>query len=369
MEAMSFRRLFVPGLAAASLLVAQDPAEAAAVVVRPAKVPSRTCAAVQVRPGAFNAAGNLLIGWSSDERGDDGLVELTAAGATVWECRLRPGGTLAGFSRAADGTTLVAQWSPGRFSRLLVVDPAGEIRSAAQLAVADAASPPQPTGLRGLAGGGVFVSTAGWAACLSRRWRVEREMLHRSLRSAAPLADGRWLAAFRDPERFAVYDPATRSLTGVPLDALCHLWEASRAEEVTPDRWRFYGCFCVPEQASPGTLMPRKTMEVVDTDAQGRFLWSWGSTRAIRVEEYGAQRCATYTRAAAILPGDHLLVLDAYPADCRVAELDAVGEVVRVYLSAASWDAATPRRPAAPDPGTFGERACGLVGLQVIAGP
>jgi len=368
---MTPRRLLALGVAVAAtaLAAAPRPSVAAAVVVRPLRAPSHACAAVQVRPGAFNAAGNILIGWSGDERGDDGMVEMTAAGATVWECRLRPGGTLAGFSRAADGTTLVAQWSPGRFSRLLVVDPAGEVRSAAQLIVADAGTPPRPTGLRGLPGGGVFVSTAGWAAVLSRRWRVEREMLHRTLRSAAPLADGRWLAAFHDPERFAVYDPAARSLTPIPLEALCHLWEAARAEEVSSGRWRFYGCFCLPAAAEPGMPVQRKTMEVVDTDAQGRFLWAWGSARALRVEEFGTQRCATYTRAAAILPGDHLLVLDAYPADCRVAELDAAGEVVRVYLTAASWDAGAPPGRNAPDPGTFGERACGLVGLQVIAGP
>jgi len=359
-------RWLVPGIAFAVLAGSVRDADAAAATVRPAKAPARACVAVQVRPGAFNAAGNLLVGWSGDEHGEDGLVELTPAGATVWECRLRPGGTLAEFARSADGTTFVAQWSSGRFSRILVVDPAGQVRAACQLSIADAAAPPRPTGLYGLPGGGVMVSTAGWAACLSRRWRVEREMIHRSLRSAAPLADGRWLAAFRDPERFAVYDPVSRSLSPIALDALCQLWEAGRAEEVSADRWRFYGCFCVPQAAAPGQLIPRKTMEVVDTDPTGRFLWAWGSVRAIRVEEFGVQRCATYTRAVALLPAEHLLVLDGYPADCRVAELDAGGETVRVYLMGGAVEGAA---TGASDAGTFGEHACGLTGLKVLSGP
>ena len=77
-------------LAAAWMALAVRPAAAAPVTVKPFTPPAHLGAAVQVRPGAFNAAGNLLIGYAGDERGDDALLELNPAGATVWECRLRP---------------------------------------------------------------------------------------------------------------------------------------------------------------------------------------------------------------------------------------------------------------------------------------
>jgi len=363
---MNPRRTSVPRLALASVIPAlawvATAADAGVVTIQPLKVP-RVSAAVKVRPGAFNAAGNIVVGYTGDAQGNDVLLELDPQGATVWECRLRPGGTLAAFARAATGTTLVAQWLSGQFSRVIAVDPEGRARSGFQL-VADGAAPPRPSSLHSLPGGGALVSGDGWAVELSKAWRVAREMRHRSLLSAAPVADGaRWLCAFRDPPRFAAYDPATHSLAPISIDALCHVWEAARAEEAAPGRWRFYGCFCLPQPAPEGAPVPRKTLEVVETDAEGKYLWGWGSVRASRIEESGAQRCATWTRAVAHLPEGRMIVLDGYPADCRVAVLNVDGELVRV-LFAPPGSGAT-----GGDRGTSGERSCGIVNLRLLEAP
>src|SRR5688572_25058067 len=57
----------------------------------------------------FNAAGNVLIAWTDAPGGADVLTEFTAAGATVWECRMTPAGALDAFARGADGLTRVTR--------------------------------------------------------------------------------------------------------------------------------------------------------------------------------------------------------------------------------------------------------------------
>lgn len=309
----------------------------------------------------FNAAGNILVGQCGHPGGAGGadlLLELTPGGATVWECRLAPGGSLTGFARGADGTTLVAQHEPGRFTRVVALDRRGAFVRG--WGIRGSAEPPPPVAtVQPTADGGLAASVAGYAFGVTRRGTLSLRWSFGRLKSAIALADGRWLAALSRPERFAVYDPSTRTLASLPLDAFCHVWAADRAEEPAPGRFRLYGCFCMPAAPVAGTLVrPRLTIEVADMDAGGTLLDTYGSPHALRVDEFGTERCATFTRGLARLPGGGLVLADSYPADCRVELRDAGGNAVRILAAAV----------AAPQGGTFREEACPLVGLQRLGG-
>lgn len=303
----------------------------------------------------FNEPGNVLIGWIDAPGGTDVLTEYSAEGATIWECRLSPAGGLDAFARGEDGLTWIARRMPGR-TRVLAVGRRGDPRGGFDLTPAAGGAPPRVTALHAGAGGAVVTSVPGWAFERDRRGRTTRQVLHHALQSAAPLSDGRWLMALADPFRFAVYDHAARAFQPVPLDGLCQVWDAVSGLEVAPDRWRLKGCFCVTESAPPGQVMPRKTMEFVDISPDGGFLWSYGGPGALRVEEFGVQRCATFTRDVVSLPAGRMLVLDGSPGACAAVELDAAGSLVRPWLHAPPSGTG--------DGGTFGERACGLVGAK-----
>ncbi len=302
----------------------------------------------------FNADGNVLIGWTDAPGGVDVLTEFTAAGATVWECRMTPAGALDAFARGTDGLTRVTRRGASR-TRVLVLARGGDVRAGGfDLVPPHGAEPVRVTALGVLPDGAVVLSVPGWAFERDRKGRIRRQVLHQALRSAAPLADGRWLAVLTDPYRFAVYDHATRALQPLPIDALCQIWDAVRAEEVGPRRWRLTGCFCVPQEAPPGKPIPRKTMEFVDIDPGGGYLWAYGGPQALRVEEFGEQRCATFSRAVVDLPDGRLLVLNGAPDACAAVELDPAGLLIRPWLSAPPTGTG--------NPGTFGEHACGLIG-------
>lgn len=348
----------VRNLAAVALLLAGPGAATAAPMALPvlrdlARTPVRGLRVRAFAATRFNASGNVLVGWMDPPGGADVISEYSPDGATVWECRVGPAGGLHAFARGEDGVTWIARSLPGR-TRVLAVGRRGDPRGGFDLLPHAGAAPVRVTALHAGAAGSVVASVPGWAFERDRRGRVIRQVLHHALRSAAPLHDGRWLAALSDPFRFSVYDHAARAFRPLPLDALCQVWDAVGGVEVAPGRWRLKGCFCVPEPAPPGQVMPRKTMEFVDVSPDGGFLWSYGGPGALRVEEFGVQRCATFTRDVIGLPAGRLLVLDGSPGPCAALELDAAGGLVRPWLRAP---------PAGTgDGGTFGERACGLVG-------
>lgn len=307
---------------------------------------------------AFNAPGNLLIGQVDRASGDgDRLLELGPDGTTVWECRIGPSGLLTGFFRAPDGTTLVTQVRPGLVSRVLVLDRQGGFRRGWSVRGRGAEPPPAIATAQPAADGGLSASVAGYAFAVSRRGRLTMEWTFGKLKSAIALLDGRWLAALARPERFALYDPRTRMLATLPLDSFCHVWSADRAEAIGPARFRLFGCFCMPDGPVTSTqVRPRLTIEVADIDAGGGLLATYGSPHALRVDEFGTERCATFTRGLVRLPSGGMVLANTYPADCRVEERDAAGQVLRILLAAS----------ASGGNGTFGEDACPLVGLQRI---
>lgn len=339
-----------------ALALRAAPARAVPVVARLDGTPR----GFQARVGAgsatrFNAAGNLLIGQAGHAgTGSDLLVEFGPDGSTVWECRLGPGGTLAGFARGTDGSTLVAQIDPGRTCRVLALDPAGAVVRG--WSVRGDSTEPVPASITVQPGpdGGLLASVPGYAFGITRRGRLTTSWAFGKLKSAVALADGRWLAALSRPERFALYDPATRALRVLPLDGFCHVWAADRAEEFAPGRFRVFGCFCMP--AGPATdtkTRPRVTMEVGDTDANGVLVNTFGSPHALRVDEFGTERCATFTRGLVRLADGGMILVNTYPQDCRVEVRDPAGAVTRTLF------AATPGSG-----GTFGEDACPLLGIQ-----
>jgi len=307
---------------------------------------------------AFNAPGNLLIGQVDRAIGDgDRLLELGPDGTTAWDCRIGPSGSLTGFFRAADGTTLVTQVRPGAFSRVLVLDREGGFRRGWSVRGRGEEPPPAVVTAQPGADGGLDASVAGYAFTVSRRGRLTMEWTFGKLKSAIALSDGRWLAALARPERFALYDPRTRALATLPLDGFCHVWSADRAEETGPARFRLFGCFCMPDgPVTDSRVRPRLTIEVADIDSGGGLLATYGSPHALRVDEFGTERCATFTRGLVRLPSGGLVLANTYPADCRVEERDAAGRVVRTLLTASAGGGS----------GSFGEDACPLVGLQRI---
>jgi hypothetical protein len=134
----------------------------------------------------------------------------------------------------------------------------------------------------------------------------------------------------------------------------CHVWAADRAEETAPGTFRLFGCFCMP--AGPATdtkVRPRLTIEVADTDSGGGLVNTFGSPHALRVDEFGTERCATFTRGLERQPDGGMVLVNTYPSDCRVELRDGTGTVVRTLFATAAGSG-----------GTFGEDACPLLGVQ-----
>lgn len=312
---------------------------------------------VTVSGGAtgFNAVGHVLIGWYDTRRREDALLECTADGATVWACRLSPGGRMTAFARLGDGTTAVALAEDGRDPVVVRLTPGGRQAGGFRLAFRRARDRQPVAALAPLGAGALLAATAGWAGAVSPADRVTQALLLPRLRAAWPVRDGRWLTTLTDPPGFAVWDGT--AVVPIPLDALCHVWEAARAEEIAPGRFRFTGCFCQTlEPATAGRPIIRRTLEVVETDPAWTLQWTYASPKALRVDEFGAERCATFTRQAVTLDGGRRLLLDGSPGACAAVELGPDGTRGRVWLAA---EAGAPR-------GMFGETACPLLGAQVL---
>ena len=303
----------------------------------------------------FNDAGHVILGWYDTARREDALLECAADGATVWSCRLSPGGRMTAFTRLTDGTTAVALAETGRDPVVLLLSPTGRQAGGWTLAAARIRDRQPVSALSPLGDGAFLAATAGWAGAVSPAGRVTKALRLPRLRAAWPVRDGRWLATLADPPGFAAWDGAT--VVPIPLDALCHVWEAARAEEIAPGRFRFTGCFCQTlEPATAGRPIIRRTLEVVETDPAWTLQWTYASPKALRVDEFGAERCATFTRQAVTLDGGRRLLLDGSPGACAAVELGPDGTRGRVWLAA---EAGAPR-------GMFGETACPLLGAQVL---
>jgi hypothetical protein len=309
-------------------------------------------------PGRFNQKGGFIAAFTGYSRGADVIIETAADGTTVWECRLPPVGSLTAFARAADGITVVAQCAPGRFSRILRIGRNGEFRGGVSLSSKSSDDgPSRVETLQVEKDGGIFASTSGYAFWTDAKGKLKREWIHRSLRAAAAFPDGSLICALRDPARFAFYDRATGTLAGIPQDAFCHIWSADRAEALEGGRFRLYGCFCFTVPAAErGGKSDRKTLEVIETDLTGAIAWSYGSPYAVRVDEFGTQKCVTYTRQVFKRSDGKRIILNAYQPDCQAAELDDAGAPGRIILTV----------PSIPDPVAPELSVCPLIRAQVI---
>lgn len=342
---------------ASCLLALAATAAATGPVIRPLATPVRGVAVRATGAGAtsFNAPGHVVLGWTDTTRREDVLVECAGDGSTVWECRLTPGGRMTAFARLPDGLTLVALASRGRDPQVLALSPAGTIAGGWTAGWRRARDRRPVLSLAPLAGGTVLAATAGWAGAVSPAGRVLRALARPGLKGAWPARDGRWLVALADPPGFGRWDGT--AFEPIPLQSLCLIWDAARIEEPAPGRFRFTGCFCQSlEPATRGGRVPRKTLEVVDTDASWTLRWTFVSPKALRIDEFGTERCATFTRQVVTLGPDRMLLLDGTPDACHAVELAPSGARGRVWVGTA----------AGADRGMFGETACPLVGAQVL---